>query len=368
MPLRAANAVDFWRGVALASIYVNHIPGFYFERFTHRNYGISDSAELFVFLAGWSARALAGKRDTLSMNMMILRVGARGVTLYAAQILITMVAIAMIAAAAIGFQNPLLLEWHNAAAVFQDPVQAHLGLVLLSHQLGFFDILPLYVVLMFGAVGLAVVHRVAPDFVLPISLGIYLAAHVFRLNVPTWPVEGEWLFNPLCWQLIFVLGFVLAGDETVAFARQHARGLRWIGAIGASIGLAIVVFHFWPDPMNVPQPVLLFVIDKSYLSPLRLFHALSLVLLFAGVFPRVSPYFPRIAGYFCLLGRNSLYVFCVGSLASLAGQLARFRFGGSITTDVAVLIIGLTALGLTGWLSELRARLKDASRASSPSR
>ncbi|MGL4324697.1 MAG: OpgC family protein, partial [Beijerinckiaceae bacterium] len=226
MPLRSANAVDFWRGVALVSIFANHIPGFYYERFTHRNFGISDSAELFVFLAGWSARSLAGQRDTLSMQNMILRVGARGVQLYAAQILITMVAIALIAMAAMGWDNPLLLEWHNAAAVFQDPVSTHVGLVTLQHHLGFFDILPLYVVLMFGAVGLAVLHRAAPVLILPLSVLIYLAAHVWRLNVPTWPVEGEWLFNPFCWQLIFVLGFVCAGDSALAYGRQNLRWLR----------------------------------------------------------------------------------------------------------------------------------------------
>ena len=29
---REANAIDFWRGFALVSIFVNHIPGIYYER------------------------------------------------------------------------------------------------------------------------------------------------------------------------------------------------------------------------------------------------------------------------------------------------------------------------------------------------
>ncbi len=53
---RQANAVDFWRGFALVSIFINHIPGIYYSKFTHANYSISDSADLFVFLAGWSLR------------------------------------------------------------------------------------------------------------------------------------------------------------------------------------------------------------------------------------------------------------------------------------------------------------------------
>ena len=59
---RQANAIDFWRGFALVSIFVNHIPGVYYERLTYRNLSISDSAELFVFLAGWSLGLLVGSR------------------------------------------------------------------------------------------------------------------------------------------------------------------------------------------------------------------------------------------------------------------------------------------------------------------
>ena len=59
---RQANAIDFWRGFALVSIFINHIPGVFYERLTHRNLSISDSAELFVFLAGWSLGLLVGSR------------------------------------------------------------------------------------------------------------------------------------------------------------------------------------------------------------------------------------------------------------------------------------------------------------------
>src|SRR5262249_4207534 len=147
--IRQPNAVDFWRGFALITIFINHIPGLYFETFTHKNVSISDSADLFVFLAGWALRlSIGGPDDPTPTGRLLSRLGGRVVKIYSAQLLISCLAIAMLAKAAAYFENPLLLEWHNAAAVFYDPVNAHLGLVLLTYQLGYFDILPLYVVLM----------------------------------------------------------------------------------------------------------------------------------------------------------------------------------------------------------------------------
>ena len=105
--MREANAIDFWRGFALVTIFINHIPGIYYARFTHGNISISDSADLFVFLAGWSLRYVTGRPGRLMpTGQMLYRLCGRAFTLYAAQILITMLAIAMLAASAVIYDNP----------------------------------------------------------------------------------------------------------------------------------------------------------------------------------------------------------------------------------------------------------------------
>jgi hypothetical protein len=121
----------------------------------------------------------------------MLRLISRAAQIYAAQILISMLAIAMLASAATLLDNPLLLEWHNAAAVFYDPVPTHIGLALITHQLGYFDILPLYVVLMVMAPAIAFIDRYWPTWLLPISLTIYIAVLLFQIIPPTWPVAGN---------------------------------------------------------------------------------------------------------------------------------------------------------------------------------
>src|SRR5947209_16473255 len=113
--MRAPNEIDFWRGFALATIFINHVPGIFYERFTHRNVSLSDSAEMFVFLAGWSLRyVVSNPGQPLSAGRLVLRLVGRAVVIYAAQILITVIAIALIAAASLYFYAPPRSAWPNA--------------------------------------------------------------------------------------------------------------------------------------------------------------------------------------------------------------------------------------------------------------
>jgi hypothetical protein len=355
---RQVNAVDFWRGYALIAIFINHIPQNFYENFTHKNFSLSDSAELFVFLAGWSLRHIVGRpEDPRPTTDLLHRLFGRAITLYVAQMAIALLAVAMLASAALLLANPLFLEWHNAATIFYDPVRAHIGLVLLSHQLGYFNILPLYVVLMMIAPFVALVHRYAPGLLLPVSVSIYLTSVVFGLTVPTWPVDGQWFFNPLCWQLVFVLGFSMSRERGVGgWVKRNIRWLRFVSA-PIVIGLGIMGwFNLWWDPTKVPEPRLLFLIGKTFVTPIRLIQFLALIALFSAAYPYIARTVPSLVTFLSLLGRNSLPVFCVGSVLSLAGQIIRFAYGGGLLVDTLMVGSGILALGLVAWLAEWRSR------------
>lgn len=351
---RPANAVDFWRGFALVSIFINHIPGIYFDRFTHRNLSISDSADLFVFLAGWGLRLTAGRpEDPTPTPHLLARIGGRIIKIYAAQIVIISIAIAMLAAAAHLLDNPLLLEWHNAAPVFYDPVKAHIGLVLLTHQLGYFDILPLYVVLMMMAPLIVLIHRYAPSWLFPLSAALYLYALVYQVSLPTWPSDDGWFFNPLAWQLVFVAGFLMARERGVGgFVRRNIFWFRIAAVPIVALGMIVAIFKLLPDPTMMPEPKLLFVSSKHYATPMRLIQMLALVAVFSAVFPYIALHAGRLADFLSKLGRNSLNVFCVCSVLSLAGQIIRFVYKGNIVVDIILVVVGITLLWLTAWASE----------------
>jgi hypothetical protein len=357
---REANAVDFWRGFALVSIFVNHVPGIFWGHFTHRNLSISDSAELFVFLAGWSLGLLVSGKEMRGRGAvpLVFRLGGRSLQIYAAHILISSLALAMLAGVAYLTDTFLILEWHNAASFFQDPARTQIGIVLLTHQLGYFDILPLYVVLMLIAPAFVIIDRFAAPLLVPLSLFLYFAAIVTPFTAPTWPVDGKWFFNPYAWQAIFVLGFVLSRDQGFGhFVRRNITPIRQAAVPILIAGLAIVFFNLFPDPTKVPAPKLLFVNSKSFLTPMRLIQFLALAAVFSAAYPLIGRFAPWATEPLSKLGRNSLNVFCVGSLLSLGGQIIRFLYSGSLTIDTIVVVVGVSLLWLTAWLSEWRRRL-----------
>jgi hypothetical protein len=194
---------------------------------------------------------------------------------------------------------------------------------------------------------------------LAISATIYIVTLGSGFNLPTWPVEGRWFFNPFAWQFIFVIGYALGGDGAPSRFVQRQRGLvRALGAIVVAIGLVCALNDWRPEPLSVPEPTAFFVVDKTFQTPLRLIHCLALVALFGGFFHLFLRWATLVVRFCSMLGRNALNVFCVGSLLSLAGKIARFQLGATWWVDTLVVIVGLLALVATAWVSEWRERLK----------
>ena len=188
------------------------------------------------------------------------------------------------------------------------------------HQLGYFDILPLYVVLMLAAPDRSDRQVCAAPAVADVAGALFRLLTV-PFTAPTWPVTGQWFFNPFTWQAIFVLGFALSRDgELEHFVRRHIRVIRMIALPIVLLSAVVVWFNLMPDPTKLPEPKLLFLNGKSFLTPMRLIQ-----------FRRSPRYFRRLIP--CLrpgcrgspssyrAGRNSLNVFCVASLLSLLGQI-----------------------------------------------
>src|SRR3954467_15912521 len=84
--------VDFFRGVALWWIFIDHIPSNWIAQFSLRNFALCDATEVFVLLAGYAAGLAyvsgVDRRGSLFSGGDVLR---RAWVLYVAHILLFVV-------------------------------------------------------------------------------------------------------------------------------------------------------------------------------------------------------------------------------------------------------------------------------------
>jgi hypothetical protein len=334
--------IDVFRGVALLMIFVNHVPGNVFEKLTSRNFGFSDAAEIFVFIAGYaSALAYAGDFLDGRFATAVRRVLRRCRSLYLAHIAGVAAAIVIIAAAAWQVNDPTYYEWINLAPVFHNTVAAVIGMLALTHQPGYFNILPLYLVLLASLPLVFWGLRRSIGLTLLASLLLWLVANLFRINLPHYPNTDSWSFNPLAWQLLFVLGVVCGhwarrGETIVRF-----HPVLFAAATGyVMLGLWSVRTGSW---LHWDLGVLDFLIawNKSYLPFARLLHFLALAYVVLCLFRKPALYASHLCRPLLVLGQNGLPVFCLGSVVAVGAQVLRFEGDGSIMTDALLIGCGI---------------------------
>lgn len=314
------DAIDFWRGFALLSIFANHLSDNIFAMLTHRNFGFSDAAELFVFLAGISVALAYGRRFLAGEMLQAVR-GAykRMLSLYAVQVAVSLIGIAVLITAAILLDDDDFVEDPDRDMILEAPLRSIVALFGLAHQFGFFNILPLYIVLLLIAPALLALARFDRRLMLGVSAALYVASRAFSWHLPTWPVEGEWFFNPFAWQLVFAIGvFVgLRLDQPPAYRPW----LYWPCAAFLAISAFVVTdgLSFWPDLWEGLRSA--FDYDKTPLGSLRLIHFLALV--YVVQHSRLTELLRRTDAYapLALIGRHSLPVFATGALLVVVGEV-----------------------------------------------
>ena len=372
--------IDFWRGAVLIAILIDHIPGNPRENWTPRNFGLSDSAEAFVFLSGLSV-GLSYMPRAYKYGIEPVAGGClkRALKLYGVHIALTLAALAVFGAAYWLSGVSDLIQAHGRSLVFGSPADGLLGLALLSHQLGYFNILPLYIVLMLWApVVLALALR-GPVLALIVSIGLYAAARAFGLNLPNWPQPGGWFFNPIAWQLIFTLGLVSA----ILWRDGLPRPAPWLVTLSAVTvaGAALIVTNEGGLAPGLRDTATAHLdVAKQDLGLARLIHFVALAYLVATATTAFGRFIaPVVRGGFGSavqrLGRNSLPVFAAGSVLSACGQAALAATSPHASAGVeqfaglAYTVASIAALfAVAYWIECRNARLSAASSVAQPAR
>jgi hypothetical protein len=342
------GTIDFWRGFALVTIFVNHIPGNILEHLTHRNIGFSDGAEAFVFISGLSvALAFYPQIPAGKAVAVIVRCLKRAFYLYRIHLVLTFSAVALFAAVNVLTDFSDIIEIQGRGAVFHDTARGITGILLLGHQLGYFNILPLYVVLMLWAPMLMLLVSVNVRAALLASAGLYALTRLTGWALPSWPEPGTWFFNPFAWQFVFVLGIV----SGVWWRKSQVpfNALAFAISICVLFVSAVIVtdgFMLAPGLWDASRHVL--DVDKSNLGLVRLGHFIALAYLLSQL--PLSAAFTRtvIGEEFCRFGRNGLAVFAVGSFLSAVGEVVMTLSEVKYSTSPALIGMVFTLLGLVG--------------------
>ncbi len=313
-------AIDFWRGVILLVIMIDHVPGNCLEAFTPRNFCVSDSAEAFVFLSGLSVGSAYYKRSIGGGLTVVARACAsRALHIYRMHIALTLAAIMIFGAAYWLSGMPGLIEAHGRGFIFAEPARALTGVIFLSHQLGYFNILPMYIVRTLFSPAILALARASVWRALAVSLFVYAAASVTGFNMPNWPQPGGWSFNPFAWQLMFTLGVCAAIHWREAPLPRSNPLLA--AALAALVFGAIAVTDFGGLAPGLRDALAGAInVQKQQLGQGRVIYFLALAYAFSQ-----SVSLRRLAESgageeFRRLGRHSLEVFGFGSLLAAIGQ------------------------------------------------
>lgn len=358
--------LDVFRGLGMFIILIAHITDNPWTLWIPARFGFSDATEMFVFCSGMaSAIAFGGVFARAGWALGTARILHRiwqvywvhiGVFLTTLTLMLTLNATGLFTKDLVGALN---------LNVFLDTAQVNLiGLLTLTYVPNYFDILPMYLVILAMipvAMALARVDRRLP---LAVSAALWLAAGLVPLTLPAqlWFAAGSarpWFFNPFAWQLVFFTGFgLMAGWLPAPPVR---RGLIWAAAAVVAVSVpfawyrAIEALPFVRE-WRADWPALY---DKSSFGILRYGHFLALAYLAwvavgseGARLRRPGPWQPVIR-LLEQVGQQSLAVFAtsmvmaraLGAVLDLTGRGAFATIAVNLTGFVILIAVART----TGW-------------------
>ncbi len=344
--------IDFFRGIALWWIFMDHIPDNWVAQFSLRNFALCDATEVFVLLAGYAAGLAYGRsmdrHGWLFAGADVLR---RAWVLYVAHIFLFVVFSAQVSYSATALDRSEYLDEIHLDVLAEAPYRAMLEALFLTFQPAYLNILPMYVVLLAMFAVVMPLLRV-PLLLFVLSLSVYTAVRITGYNLPSW-TGGGWYFNPLAWQLLFVIGSILSYSPPKLPVRPVLIDVVSVLVVVMGIGLLWLI---WPYPeitskISAGAARILLSVDKEGLHPMRLLSILALAWLVSRT---VSAHAAWLRKWFAqpivLCGQHSLPVFCAGIFLSFLGRLAMEERAGW-AVQAAVNMAGIAAMVAVGALA-----------------
>lgn len=208
--------LDLFRGCAMIIILVAHVPFNRLSNYIPARFGWSDSADIFVFCSGMaSALAFGQVYARRGWALGTARVAHRVWQVYWAHLGLFLAIAATMAALDLSgifvrygaFEKSYVASL-NLTGFFDAPLAGLVGLMTLTYVPNYFDILPMYLVILAMLPLIMALARVNPKLAMGASVALWAVAQTGVLALPAEPwSDRPWFFNPFGWQLIFFTGF-----------------------------------------------------------------------------------------------------------------------------------------------------------------
>ena len=353
------NSIDLIRGFCLANIFINHMTTGLISKMSPSNFGFSDSAEIFVLLAGVSTYLAYGR---LNFRAAWIALWRRAGKLYKYNLGIIGASLLglLLLARLVGSDSMLDAVFLKVVAQ-ESPVNVAWHILTLRQSVGYSMVLRLYIALMLMAPFLLWLASKRWWWALPPAVAIWAVSGQFHLVAYDSLIQAPLTMTILPWTLVFTCGVALGAGMTQGLRMPRSPFL--LGAAMTMVLSYLVLLYglpHWPAAQvwaAVREQHFWLGSSKAYESPLRLLHVLALVYIFTA-YPD-APVLRLIhkAGrnaFLARLGRQSLPVFTFGAIyALLANELLNLveRTVGKATPmaigfEVAVIALGLMAMGL----------------------
>ena len=347
--------LDACRGIALWFVFLDHIPDNICSWLTLRHYGFSDTTEVFMFVSGVTcALAYGAVQRCDGWWAVVSHTFRRGWEIYTAFLTLILGLVILVHFAGVG----QLADEVNIKVLLQQPGAALALAAILQYRPVNTDVLPNFVVfhLIFAPLLWCLLR--SPNAALAASALLYGLVQVYGWNLPQWPSNG-WYFNPFAWQVLVVLGawWVVFG-RTRFGVLVTSRPMASLAAVYLAFGLVVALsWKFEPLRALIPQSLarVIYPIDKSDLDPLRLLHFLAIAVLVARFVPSDwrGLTTPLLWGA-VRCGENSLEIYCLGVLLSLAAHVLLLRLSAGVEAQAAVSAAGILLLSgfatLSTWI------------------
>jgi hypothetical protein len=358
--------LDFFRGLGMFIILIAHITDNPWTLYIPARFGFSDATEMFVFCSGMaSAIAFGTVFSKAGFWMGCFRVMHRIWQVYWVHIgafLVTVMAMLVLnKTGLIGRDEVSALNLHPFLRPHGNNI---VGLFTLTYVPNYFDILPMYLVILALLPVVYAISKVHVHLALAFCVALWATATFTALNLPAeyWFANNsqrQWFFNPFAWQLVFFTGFAFMSGW---LPRPPVNRALVAGAV------AVVVLTV-PFAWHVAIAELEFVkawraswrilFDKTDFGILRYVHFLALAYVAwvavgaHGERLTSTPIMRVLTSIFTRVGRQSLAVFATSIvLARVLGAIL-FALGSGPAAAFLVNVVGFIIIYGVAWLTDV---------------